>query len=78
MTYQIPGTSSPLPAHSPRELVYFLLSNSRTYLQFSDRMYMRHFAIAFYDLSGGLLLNTENAEGFVSDLVRHGWLQQRA
>ncbi|WP_020599195.1 hypothetical protein [Spirosoma panaciterrae] len=78
MTYQIPGAARPLPAQSPRELVYFQLSNSRTYLQFSDRVYMRHFAIAFHDLSGGLLLNTETAENFVSDLVRHGWLQQQA
>jgi len=77
MSYIIPGSCQPLPAHTPRDLVYYLLGNSRTHMQFSLQIFMRHFAMTFYDMSGGLLLSTDHPDSFVEDLVNHGWLEQK-
>ena len=74
MTYLISGCQQPLPAHSPRDLVYYLLGNTRTHIQFSVPLFMRHFAMSFFEMSGGLLLSTGDPEQFVTDLVGYGWL----
>jgi len=76
MRYLIPGCTQPLPGDSPRDLVYYMLGNTTTFMQYSAETYMRHFAMTFYDVSGGQLLTTSNPDDFVADLVAYGWLTQ--
>ncbi|WP_460983170.1 hypothetical protein [Spirosoma fluminis] len=74
MPYRIPGCERPLPAQSPRELVHFLMGNTRTHYSRSVNTFMRHFAMTFQDFTGGQRLSSSCPDQFVADLVEKGWL----